>query len=162
MNCTGVPEEVRAAFGLSHEALEELARAEPPGSCGANFLPYLQGERTPNWPHASGALLGLRAGCLRPGLLYRAALEGATFALLTGYRRMQELGLEAKELRLVGGGSKNRLWRQIIADVFQLPVQPLAEPESAALGAALAAAAAAADQPVGEYVCARPPPLAVD
>lgn len=42
------------------------------------------GERTPNWPHSTGVLLGLRPGSLRPGLLYRAAMEGATFSLLAG------------------------------------------------------------------------------
>ncbi len=59
----------------------------------------------------------------RPGLLYRAALEGATYSLLAGLRRMQSLGLVATELRLVGGGSKNPLWQQIVADVFELPVR---------------------------------------
>ena len=52
-------------------------------------MPYLAGERTPNWPHATGTLLGLRPGSLRPGLLYRAALEGATFGLLAGVKAMQ-------------------------------------------------------------------------
>jgi xylulokinase len=60
---------------------------------------------------------------LRPGLLYRAALEGATLSLAAGLQRAQDLGLHCKELRLVGGGSKNPLWRQIVADVFQLPVR---------------------------------------
>lgn len=50
---------------------------------------------------------------------------------------MISLGLRPQEIRLVGGGSKNRLWRQIVADVFQLPVLMPLEPESAALGAAL-------------------------
>lgn len=37
---------------------------------------------------------------------------------------MQQLGMQpAQELRLVGGGSRNELWRQIIADAFQLPVR---------------------------------------
>ena len=42
------------------------------------------GERTPNWPGSSGVLIGLRPGQMRPGLLYRAALEGATYSLLNG------------------------------------------------------------------------------
>lgn len=51
------------------------------------MLPYLIGERTPPWPQATGAFLGLRPGMLaRPGLLYRAALEGSTFALADGIR----------------------------------------------------------------------------
>ena len=61
---------------------------------------------------------------MSPGLIYRAALEGVTLALLAGFRSMQAAGMgEAKDLCLVGGGSNNRLWRQIIADAFQLPVR---------------------------------------
>jgi xylulokinase len=56
-------------------------------------------------------------------VLYRAALEGATLSLAAALSRATELGLVPKELRLVGGGSKNALWRQIVADVFQLPVK---------------------------------------
>jgi len=159
MNCTAALEEVRAAFGLAHAELAELARREPAGCGGASFLPYFTGERTPNWPHASGALLGLRPGSLRPGLLYRAAMEGATFSILAGYRYMQSMGLKATELRLVGGGSKSPLWRQVIADCFQLAVLLPEEPESAALGGALAAAAMAAGIPVGKYVQEHQPPL---
>lgn len=85
-NCTLVLEEARAAAGgLPREELTALAAAEPAGCDGLTMLPYLTGERTPNWPSASGALLGLRAGMLgRPGLLYRAAMEAATFSLLAG------------------------------------------------------------------------------
>ncbi len=62
-------------------------------------------------------------GSLRPGLLYRAALEGVTFNLFGGLARMREFGLKPRELRLVGGGSKNELWQRIVADTFQLPVR---------------------------------------
>jgi xylulokinase len=87
MNCTGPPDEVVSAFGKSGEALSELASLEPAGCNGLNMLPYLTGERTPQWPHATGAFLGLRPGMLsRPGLLYRAALEGSTFSLADGVR----------------------------------------------------------------------------
>jgi hypothetical protein len=54
--------QVREAFGLQHEELTALAEAEPPGCGGVTWLPYMIGERTPCWPHASGALLGLRPG----------------------------------------------------------------------------------------------------
>ena len=151
-NCTSALNEVARGYGMPHEELARLAADEPPGCGGLTFLPYVSGERTPNWPHATGALLGVSPGLLRPGAVYRAALEGVTFALLAGYDRMRELGVDAKELRLVGGGSSNKLWRQIIADAFQLPLRFPAEPESAALGAALQAAAAFASAGVGSYV----------
>ena len=137
LNCTTVTEEVRASTGLDHDALTQRAEGVQSGCAGVSFLPYLAGERTPNWPTASGALLGLREGSLQPGVLYRAAMEGASFALVAGLERLNALGVHTEELRLVGGGSKNRLWRQIIADITGLSVRQPSEPESAALGGAL-------------------------
>ncbi len=150
LNCTTATEEVRAGTGLEHAALTSLAEEVAPGCDGVSFLPFLAGERTPDWPHASGALLGLREGSLRPGLLYRAAMEGATFALAAGVERLRKLGVVADELMLVGGGSKNLLWRQVVADVTGLRVRLPAEPESAALGGALQSLALAQDAPLIE------------
>ncbi|GHP01528.1 hypothetical protein PPROV_000028400 [Pycnococcus provasolii] len=158
-NCTSAVNEIAHGYGMSHDALMELAEKEPAGCEGLTYLPYLTGERTPNWPDASGALLGLRPGLFRPGLVYRAALEGATFSVLHGYKVMQSFGFEATELRVVGGGSKNTLWRRIIADAFQVQLKFPLEPESAALGAALQAAAIAEGQPVAEYVRSHEPPM---
>ena len=135
MNCTQVVSEVVSAFSggsggsgggdggyggagtattgsEAHETLAAQAENFPPGCDGVRFLPYLVGERSPNWPHASGALTGLRPGSLgKPGLLYRAAVEGATYSLLAGVKRMNELGLPPPtELAVVGGGSKSALW----------------------------------------------------
>ena len=143
LNCAAPAEEVRHAFGLSREEITELALKESPGCEGVTFLPYLNGERSPNWPGASGAVVGLRPGLLRPGLLYRAAVEGAVFGLKAGISALQEHGVPARvsELRLVGGGSRSALWRQIIADATQMRVAVPVEAESAALGAALQAAA---------------------
>ncbi len=146
LNCASVPEEVRSGYGLDRDRIADLASAEAVGSEGLSFLPYLAGERTPNWPHASGALVGIRAGQLsRPGLVYRAALEGVTFSLRAGLGAMRSHGMAGiGEARLVGGGSKSALWRQIVADALQLRVAVPAVPESAARGAALQAAAMAA------------------
>lgn len=59
----------------------------------------------------------------------------------------------------MGGGSNNKLWRRVVADAFQLPLRFPAEPEAAALGAALQAAAVHSGTSVAEYVAAHPPPL---
>lgn len=153
VNCTGATEEVRRLCGLDHDQLAMLAAEEAPGCEGVTFLPYLQGERTPNWPHATGTVLGLRPGLMRLGLLYRAAMEGATFSLLQGLQEMKERGgVQTTELRLVGGGSKSQIWRQIIADAFQLPLRFPIETETAALGAALQAAALVTCTAVGKFV----------
>lgn len=140
MNMTGVTEEVRAAF--PRKDLDSLTRAAaqvPAGCDGLLLLPYLQGERVPNLPAATGVLSGIRHGLLQPGHLFRAALEGTSLNLARGIERMQRLGITVESVRLVGGGAHNPLWRQILADVLEVPVQRLAEPESAALGAAIQA-----------------------
>lgn len=139
MNVTGVTEEVREAFGLSHEEITRRAAAVPPGCEGTTFLPYLQGERVPNLPQATGAILGLRPGSIDAGRLYRAAIEGTTLGLVSGVERMKKLGLVVEAVRVVGGGSKNPLWRQILADCLGVQVSVLEEPESAALGGAIQA-----------------------
>ena len=162
-NCSLVPEEVRKTFPhLSRDAITALAAQEPPGCEGVLLLPYFSegGERTPNWPGATGCFLGLRQGHLqRPGLLYRAALESVSFALLRGHRRMVQHGLPAllpdgdSKISLVGGGLNNLLWRQIIADVFQATVEvhdPQVTTKASAVGAALQAAAVALGVPVGQ------------
>lgn len=140
MNVTGVTERVRKTFGNpSHIAITQMAEAVPAGAEGLLFLPYLQGERVPNLPHASGALLGMRDHNMTVGHMFRAALEGTALGLVSGVERMKELGLEVSAVRLVGGGSKNGLWRQIFADALGVPVNVVAEPESAALGGAIQA-----------------------
>lgn len=139
MNLTGVLEEVRQGFGGTHAALTEAARRVNPGCDGLLWVPYLNGERVPDLPQARGRLLGMRPGQLRAGTLYRAALEGTSLNLAWGFERLCALGIEAAELRLVGGAARNPLWREILAASFGLPVVPLVEPESAALGAALQA-----------------------
>ncbi len=146
MNATNVTEEVRAAFSggadLDLAALTAAAEQVPIGSDGVTLLPYLMGERVPDLPDATAAIVGLRPGRLRAGTLFRAALEGVSLNLAWGVERMRALGVRVESLRLVGGAAKNRLWRKILADVMNVPVVLLAEPESAALGAALQAAAA--------------------
>jgi len=142
MNMTGVAEEVRATFEEQEESLESLtdaAAAAPPGCDGLLLLPFLQGERVPNLPSATGVLAGIRPGLLRKGHLFRAALEGTSLSLGLGIERMKRLGISVESVRLVGGGSRNPLWGQILADILEVPVVRLAEPESAALGAALQA-----------------------
>jgi len=140
MNLTGVTEEVKALCGLDHATLTAQAAHVRPGCEGLLWLPFLVGERVPDLPEATGTLLGVRPGLLRPGHLYRAALEGTSLNLGAGLDRLRALGTTIDEVRLVGGAAQNELWRQILADVFSVPVRPLLETEAAALGAALQAA----------------------
>ena len=140
MSMTGVTEQMRGLWpDESHESLTAKAAAVPPGADGLMLVPYLGGERTPPLPEATGTLRGLTYQNLAPGHLFRAAIEGVTLNLAWGIARMADLGLPMSALRVVGGGARNPLWRQILANVTELPVQRLLEPESAALGAAIQA-----------------------
>ncbi len=139
MNATGVAEEVKALTGLDHAALTAAAARVAPGSGGLLLLPFLLGERVPDLPEATGTLLGVRPGLLRAGHLYRAALEGTSLNLAAGLDRLRALGIAVEQVRVTGGAATNELWRRMLADLFGVPVVPLREVESAALGAALQA-----------------------
>lgn len=140
MNVTVVTEQVRSWFGWDLAELERQVASVPAGADGVSFLPYLNGERTPNLPKGSGVLHGLGSTNASPAHLARAAMEGATLGLGYGLRRFAELGLTPSEIRLTGGGSKSAVWRQISADVFGVPVVALATAEGAGLGGAIQAA----------------------
>jgi xylulokinase len=140
MNVTTVTEQVRTLFGYNHAALNDTIAAAPAGAGGLVLLPYLAGERTPNVPDGSAVLLGLNQKNFTAGHVARAAMEGVTMGMNYGLRRLADLGVKAKEIRITGGGAKSGVWRQIMADVFGVPVVGLAEDEGAALGGALQAA----------------------
>ena len=140
MNVTTVTELARSLFGFNHAALDAAVAASPAGAGGLVLLPYLAGERTPNVPDGSGALVGLTQKTFNAGCLARAAMEGATMGMNYGLRRLATLGVKAKEIRITGGGAKSAAWRQIMADVFGVPVVAMVEDEGAALGGALQAA----------------------
>jgi xylulokinase len=104
------------------------------------LLPYLEGERTPNVPLGSGVFLGINGKNVQPEYIARAAMEGVTMGMNYGLRRLAALGVKAQEIRVTGGGAKSPVWRQMMADVFGVPVVAMVEDEGAALGGALQAA----------------------
>jgi xylulokinase len=140
MNVTVVTEQVREMFGWTIPQLEAAVAGAPAGADGITFLPYLNGERTPNLPSGTGVVHGLNTRNMTPPNIARAAVEGATLGLAYGLRRFRELGMIPNEIRLTGGGSQSRVWRQIAADIFDAEVVTLATAEGAALGAAIQAA----------------------
>jgi xylulokinase len=140
MNVTTVTEQVRTMFGWDHAALDRAVAAVPAGADGLFLLPYLEGERTPSLPDASGVLFGLNRTTLNPGHLARAAMEGVTLGMNYGLLRLRKLGVKPAEIRLTGGGAKSPAWRQIMANIFGVPVVGIAADEGAALGGALQAA----------------------
>ncbi len=121
-------------YELINLEIEQVA----PGAEGLFFLPYLMGERSPRWnPLARGAFVGLTIRHSRAHL-YRAVLEGVTMNLRVILDAFRAQGTSIEAMRLIGGGASGRVWNQIMADVYGMPVQRLAILEEAtSMGAAL-------------------------
>ena len=139
MNVTLVTEHIRKIFSWDYAALEEQIRSVPAGSGGLLLLPYLTGERTPDLPDSAGVFYGITTENFTPAHMARAAMEGVTLGLGYGLTRFRELGLAPAEIRLTGGGSKSKIWRQICADIFGVPTVCLESSEGAGRGAAVQA-----------------------
>ncbi len=139
MNVTVATEMVRRDFELDHAAFEKTAAKAPAGSDGLLLLPYLEGERTPNVADGTGVFFGVRPKTFTAAHYARATMEGVTLGMNYGLRRLAELGVKATQVRATGGGAKSKLWRQIMADVFNAEVVTLKVSEGAAYGAALQA-----------------------
>ena len=139
MNVTVATEMMRLDFGYTHEQFENKAAKIPAGANGLLLLPYLEGERTQNVPDGSGVMLGINPRTFSASHYCRAAMEGVTLGMNYGLRRLAELGVKTKQIRATGGGAKSKLWRQIMADVFNAEVVTLKVSEGAAYGAALQA-----------------------
>ena len=150
LNLTNVTGAVRELFGLSLESFNQLASQAPIGAEGVSLLPFLNGERVPPLPAATGSFQGLTLGNLTQANLCRATLEGTTFGLRYGLDLLRRNGLQSHTIRLVGGGSKSPLWRQMVADIMDTPVICAEQSEAAALGAAIQAAWCVSGQPLAE------------
>jgi xylulokinase len=122
-----------------HQVMDAQAAAVPAGASGIFFLPYLLGERSPHWnPLARAAFVGLAMPHGRAELT-RAVLEGVALNLRWILDALRAQGVQVGALRLIGGGARSALWRQILADVFDLPIlRPALSAEATSLGAAIA------------------------
>src|SRR4051812_47985750 len=139
MNVTVATEMVRNDFKMSHDQFSNAASRAPAGCDGLFLLPYLEGERTPNVPDGTGVFVGVNARTFTAPHFARATMEGVTLGMNYGLRRLAQLGVKPTQIRATGGGAKSKLWRQIMADVFDAEVVTLKVSEGAAYGAALQA-----------------------
>jgi len=139
MNCTVASEQIRSLFGMSIEEMNHRAAMASIGAEGIVVLPFFNGERVPNLPKGKAGILGGTATNFSKENIARAAMEAAIFAMLIGLGSFKRLGFAAYEIRLTGGGAKSAVWRDIAANVTDLPVRVPKEEEAAALGAALQA-----------------------
>ena len=142
LNAAKVTDTFRRLLGLSTDSFDELALACPPGANGLVVVPYLDGERTPNLPNATGTIRGLRTD-MTPAHMARAVVEGVLCNLLEGGDRLKSAGIRNDgRLILTGGAARSRAYRQILADLTGRSVWISPMVESAAAGAAVQATAA--------------------
>lgn len=140
LNGARVLDAAAAMLRVDHDELSRLALSAPPGSEGLVMVPYLEGERTPNRPNATGALHGLRVSNATPANLARAAVEGLLCSLADGVAHLAARGVVARRILLVGGGAQSRALREIAPAVFGMPVLAPAPAQYVAAGAARQAA----------------------
>ncbi len=127
-------------LGVDHATLSELALSAPSGADGLVLVPYLEGERTPNLPHATGAIHGLTLRTADPGALARAAVEGLLCGLADGIEAVTALGVAVERVLLIGGAAASPAVQQLAPGIFGHPVLVPAPGEYVADGAARQAA----------------------
>ncbi|MER8008220.1 xylulokinase [Streptomyces sp. NPDC094149] len=131
LNCTLAVDRVATLLGLEREAVEPT---------GVTLLPYLDGERTPNLPGASGLLHGLRHDTTA-GQLLQAAYDGAVHSLLGALDLVLDADADRSvPLLLIGGGARGRAWQETVRRLSGRAVQVPEAKELVALGAAAQAA----------------------
>ncbi|AJE43878.1 xylulokinase [Streptomyces nodosus] len=132
LNCTQAVDRIATLLGLDREAVEPTT--------GVTLLPYLDGERTPALPHASGLLHGLRQDTTA-GQLLQAAYDGAVHSLLGALDLVLDADADrSAPLLLIGGGARGRAWQDTVRRLSGRPVQVPEAKELVALGAAAQAA----------------------
>ncbi len=129
-------ETVLEKYNITHEEFCNIVDKTNPGNDKKVLIPWYSGERTPDVPSASPVYFGFGLNDFTKEILCRAVLEGHVLNLYNGFRKMP---VTVAEIRLTGGLSKSRCWRQAIADIFEAETVPV-KGEGATLGAAIHAA----------------------
>jgi xylulokinase len=127
-------------LGTDPSGLSRLALAAPAGAGGLTLLPYLDGERSPNRPDASGVLRGLTSTNTTPENLARAAVEALLCSLADAIGNLADCGITAQRVILIGGAARSEAVRRIAPAIFEVPVTVPPPAEYVALGAARQAA----------------------
>ncbi|MCV2395125.1 xylulokinase [Actinotalea sp. M2MS4P-6] len=141
LNATKVTDAFARLLGVDHAELSRLALAAPVRADRAVLVAYLDGERTPERPHARGLLGGLRSDLTREEFAL-AAFEGVVLGLVRGQRAIDAAGVPTDGVTVVtGGGARSAAYRQVLADATGRPVETRAVDEAVARGAAIQASA---------------------
>lgn len=140
LNAARILDAIARLLAVDHTELGSLALAAAPGADGLVLQPYFEGERTPNLPDATATLFGMTLASTSRENLARAAIEGMLCALADGLDAVEQLGVTAARLLIVGGAAQNPAVAAIAAQVFSVPVEVPKPGEYVALGAAVQAA----------------------
>ena len=144
MNAARVLTATATLLGTDLAGLDALAQQAPAGAGGLVLLPYLDGERTPDLPAATGTLRGMTRSTMTPPHLARAAVEGMLCGLADAVDALVRQGVRPRRVLLIGGAARSVAVRTVAASLFGLPVVVPAPQEYVALGAARQAAGALA------------------
>lgn len=137
------------------ELVNELIREIPEGSDRLIYLPFLMGERTPHmnaWYR--GSLVGLNV-VHGQGHILRAIMEGVAYCLADCNNMLREQGVKVTSMRACGGGSKSKIWREIMAALFECDLHTLKQEEGPAYGAAILAGVGVGIYPSVQEACKR-------
>ena len=134
-------------LGTDLAGLDALARQGPSGSGGLVLLPYLDGERSPDVPAATGTLSGLTRATMTPTHLARAAVEGMLCGLADAVDALRAVGVSPRRVMLIGGAARAAAVQEVLPDLLGLPVLVPQPGEYVARGAARQAAWALAGSP---------------
>ncbi|MFB9474881.1 xylulokinase [Nonomuraea salmonea] len=137
LNAARVMDAAARIAGVGLDELSALALQAPPGADGLTLVPYLEGERTPNRPTATGSVHGLTLATSTPAHLARAAIEGMLCGLADA---LDALSMQAERVLLIGGAARSEAVRRIAPTVFGLPISVPPPAEYVADGAAYQAA----------------------
>ncbi len=140
LNGSRVLDATARILGVDHDGLSRLALSAPAGADGLVLVPYLEGERTPNKPDATGAIHGLTLDNGTAAHVARAAVEGLLCGLADGLDALIDLGVPVGRIILIGGGARSEAVRAIAPAVFGMPVEVPEPGEYVADGAARQAA----------------------
>jgi xylulokinase len=140
LNAARVLDATRNLLGVDFSEFEKLALAAKPGSEGAVLIPYFEGERTPNLPHAKASLHGLSLSSYTRENLARASIEGVLCSLAEGLDALEAQGVKPERIMLIGGSAQNPAVPAIAGTIFTCPVEVPEPAEYVALGATVQAA----------------------
>jgi xylulokinase len=140
LNAARVLDATAALLGVDHDRLADLALSAPAGAGGLVLVPYLEGERTPNRPDATGSLHGMTLATATAAHLARAAVEGLLCGLTDAVDALEEHGVPVRRVILIGGAAQSAAVRAVAPAVLGRPVVVPAPGDYVADGAARQAA----------------------